>query len=352
VSLARHARPALALGVLVALMGVEPARAGEPVRGEVAEAYRQWSGSSSKVWKLYSAGAFRGGKLLVYGRGEREGAARKQAALMTKLRDDSEFRTRFPKVIPTTRYDESLGGVEQSTRDGVLLDRLSGRDRERAEAEMSTAIGMARRITGEAVNEDPANFLLGYNGELRGWVSLAPRPTGYYLPVQVVRELGSGANSLAYEVEVKQDGYRSLRVAKILRAYSDRRFPSKAPPAELEKLTRKAEEVAEGVGKDEAFRARFGDVIPKTVAAAPGVLLQEMAKGVFYDTLGPRQQERAAAEVKEAVELGKNVFPKVVFSKRKKNFLFDRETGAITSWYDMIADGVRSYQKAGITERD
>jgi hypothetical protein len=270
---------------------------------------------------------------------------------MTKLRESAEFSEKFPYAIPETSYDESFGGVEQGIRDGYSLTSLSGRGRERAEKKMKKAIELARRVTGEEVNEDPSNFRFTFDGDVRGWHSVAPRPKGYYLPVKMVREIGAGANSRAFEVEIAEEKYANFRIAKILRAYSDRRFPSKAPPQVLEALVKRASEVAEGVAKDEAFRARFGEIIPKTMAVAPGVLLQEMAKGATFDQLPLEKQALAANEVKEAVAMAQKLFPKVLFSNRKKNFLYDRETGKISSWYDMIADGKRSYEKARLSER-
>src|SRR5690348_10640468 len=98
-------RPVLALGAVLALqLAAVPARAVEPLRGQVAEAYPQYY--AGKVWKMYSPGVFHDGKLDIYAKGEREQASRKQAALMTKLRESSEFRDKFPHLIPETEYDE------------------------------------------------------------------------------------------------------------------------------------------------------------------------------------------------------------------------------------------------------
>jgi hypothetical protein len=57
-----------------------------------------------------------------------------------------------------------------------------------------------------------------------------------------------------------------------------------------------------------------------------------------FGSLGPRQQQVAAAEVQQAAAMAKEIVPDDVFidGKRNQNFDFDPSTGRITQWVDPV----------------
>ncbi len=335
--------------LVAALVSATPAWA-VPARALRQEVPAMSTPGKPKVWNLGRPAVWVDGALHLVDARARLEFARREAVALETLRADEAFGDRFGKIIPHARLDERLGWLEQSARQGVTFEALSPAAAEHARGEMTVAIARARKVLGD-VSDDSSNFLFDVSGKLTGWTSVTKVLEGRPVSFEKVRDLSSGTNAQAYEVRSEDPKWSRFGVIKILRLFSTGRLPAAAPEPVLRGLADEAARVAQQLRASPTFTRRFGAIVPETVALAPGVIVQELGRGVPYTELGEAQKVVARREKKVAGKLASALIPGVVFSPRSQNFLFDPATGKPTSWYDMISDGVKAYQKLGLKER-
>jgi hypothetical protein len=263
------------------------------------------------------------------------------------LRHDDEFVARFGKVVTKIEVKNDTWLVH-GDRPGVPLDSLDKKPRKRAREEMEEALKLGQGKLGP-LSEDPSLFRFHHDGRIKSWVAMPPAPRGEKTNFSLVRPIGEGANSRAYEVQSSDDD--SLRVIKVLKPWAPRRFPSTANPKMLARLADEQEFISEALQNDSEFKERFGQIIPKTRSIAPGVIAQEMAKGIPFDQLSSSEKDKAREELEALVKIAKRIAPGVVFSPRTQNYLFHHD-GRLKGAYDLISDGHKAYNKRGLSERD
>lgn len=322
---------------------------GWPVRQARTADHFRFSGDYDTLVKVPHPAEWRDGKLFVVDHQDRVHFAEATRHIASKLRGSSAFTERFGSVIPTVKI-ENGSWIAQGSRSGSSFRDLSESKQERALEEMTAAVEMASEITGTKVDADPSRFSFDHKGRISGWYAAPPAPAGKAVDFKLVSTIGEGANARAYEVKSSDARLKRFRVLKVLKAYAPRRTPEEAPIDVLAALSTEAEYLAKAFAEDKAFADHFGDIIPKTIAIAPGVIAQEMAEGRRFDSLDTSAQERAREEIKTLREMGKRIAPGVVITGRTQNYLFHKD-GRIASFYDIASDGHKAYIKAGLKER-
>lgn len=343
-------RFALALAAVVASSSAHAERTGGwQVRSGGSSEHFRFSGRYDQLLKVPHPAEWRENRLYLVSHGERKAYAAATAKAARTLRQDSAFRDRFGKIVPSVEIDHE-SWLAQSSRSGVSFGMLSSKKEDVAREEMAEAIKMAGHLVGE-VDTDRSRFVFeSSTGKIAGWYVAPPAPRGVATNFKLVRTIGEGANARAYEVRSDDPKSAHFQVIKVLKPYADRRTPREAPPAMLEALTREAEFLSEAFANDKEFASRFGDIIPKTRMLAPGVIAQEMARGSQFDSLGEKAQEKARENIADLRKIAKRIAPGVIVTGRTKNYLF-KEDGSIASLYDIASDGHKAYIKAGLKDR-
>ena len=183
-------------------------------------------------------------------------------------------------------------------------------------------------------------------GDVSAWLLPSGLPEGVALPIEKVSQLKGGANSEAYRVKSSDPRYSRFGVLKVLRPYSERREPEVAVGDVMFKLGEVVVKTADKLRADKGFRKVAGDVVPEVMMLQPGVLLQEAGKGVSFDELSHHRQEHARDRIKEIAAAAIKVLgDDLVVSARTRNFLYDKDTGEPSCWYDHLSDGKVTYAK-------
>ncbi|MCC6751665.1 MAG: hypothetical protein IT371_28695 [Deltaproteobacteria bacterium] len=155
----------------------------------------------------------------------------------------------------------------------------------------------------------------------------------------VLETVGEGISSRVYRVRVDDPALRHLTIAKVVKRYSLTRAPQLAKARVRKYLADDAVATAQVLRGSETFRRRFGQIVPDAVSPRPGVILQEEARGTPYERLAPAQRAVARAEIAEAARMAEELLPGRTASRATVNFLFDRDTGKISAWYDHLSSG-------------
>jgi hypothetical protein len=343
-----RARPALSLAMLLLVGGAAHAKQSDVTVGRSRKAGERadvYDGTHAKLpqhtlVKIPKPGIF------VYGQYHhrsdalmQEHAARTVRAIGT-LGADPKSGAFFRRILPEAAMDAELPGwLFMTPRDGVPLGRLSGAAAQVARGELSFARGEAQRILGTGELADD-HFLFDLStGKMTGWTAPFHQPNGTAMPYDLVGLAGEGRNSDAFLIKNHVPGQSHLVILKVARPYSRGRG------------TRiNAEPLRDNVAQDVAYlattlRDRFKvelghPIIPETIAAAPGVLLQEAVDGVSVKELSGERGEHGVRLFRRAQALALQWFPKSAWSDSKSDHhvLFDRKTGLPNGWYDFLSD--------------